>query len=347
MHRGNMNNKLPARPNLEHLKRQAKTLLAAIKNQDSDAIEVFAQHHPEKSPGDPKLADAQLVTARQNGFESWPKLVHHVDTLNQLEGTWRFESLEVGGNQSPAGMIESSKIVMNGDRFNTLSPEGDYLGEFAINIESNPKEIDIHFIEGPHAGQFCYGIFEFNGDDLTFCLGLVGAPRPTEFNTDANPMHALEHLRRETNEAPVKIANPNNVKDPEPNLGSADTEGFDIVSPELERLQGQWSAISVIRNGDPLPDNFMPHGKRVCKGNHVLVTFGSPMVNSLAKTHGERDIDYLIQAGPMKGQNHYGIYKIEGDIATFCSAEPGQARPTDFTSEPGSGHTLTRWKRKP
>ena len=344
-----MNKKLPARPNLEHLKGQAKALLTAIQNHESDAKTAFADFHPDKTLREPKLADAQLVTARKSGFESWPKLVHHVGTLRDLEGTWGFKSLVVGPNTIPTAMIASSKIVMNGDRFNTLSPEGDYLGEFAINVETNPMQIDIHFIEGPHAGQFCYGIFELNGDNLTFCLGLVGASRPAEFNTNASPMHALEHLVRESKDAKVTIANPSAANAPEPTITKSepvDTIGFDIVSPELERLQGEWIAISVVKNGEPLPANFLAFGKRVCKGNHVLVTFGSPMVDALAKTHGDRDVDYLIQGGPMKGQNQFGIYKIEGDVATFCMAEPGFPRPTDFTSEPGSGNTLTVWKKK-
>ena len=344
-----MNKKLPARPNLEHLKGQAKALLNAIQNHESDAKTAFVEFHPEKSLSEPKLADAQLVTARKSGFDSWPKLVHHVGTLRELEGTWTFKSLMVGSNTIPASMIASSKIVMNGDRFNTVSPEGDYLGEFSINVEMNPMQIDIHFIEGPHAGQFCYGIFEHNGDNLTFCLGLVGASRPAESNTNASPMHALEHLVRESKNATVTVANPSAAKAPEPATTKSepvDTIGFDIVSPELERLQGEWTALVVIKNGEPLPANFLAFGKRVCKGNHVLVTFGSPMVDALAKTHGERDIDYLIQGGPMSGRNQQGIYKITEEHATFCMAEIGNPRPTDFTSEPGSGNTLTVWKKK-
>jgi uncharacterized protein (TIGR03067 family) len=250
-----MTNKLPARPNLEHLKGQAKALLTAIQKQESDAKSAFLELHPDKTLRAPKLADAQLVTARQNGFDSWPKLVHHVETLRALEGTWGFKSLMVGASTIPAPMISNSKIVVNGDRFNTLSPEGDYLGEFAINIETSPKEIDIHFIEGPHAGQYSYGIFELNRDELTFCLGLVGASRPTEFDTNGLPMHALEHLIRETRDAPITIANPEAAKIAEPaqSIEEPDISGFDVVSPDLERLQGEWSALSVIKNGEPLP----------------------------------------------------------------------------------------------
>jgi len=53
---------LPARPNLEHLKNEAKDLVAAGKAA--------------------KLADAQRDLARDYGFPSWTKLKRHVDTLS-------------------------------------------------------------------------------------------------------------------------------------------------------------------------------------------------------------------------------------------------------------------------
>ena len=71
-----MSRELPARPNLEYLKQEAKDLLAARK------------------PGQPdwKLADAQHALARGYGFESWPKLKAHVTALPPLGsafvGTW-------------------------------------------------------------------------------------------------------------------------------------------------------------------------------------------------------------------------------------------------------------------
>ena len=56
-------------------------------------------------------------------------------------------------------------------------------GAFTIDVEQNPPRIDIEFIEGPEAGEWSYGIYRFDGDDLTFCLGLTGSPRPTRFSS--------------------------------------------------------------------------------------------------------------------------------------------------------------------
>src|ERR1700730_17720967 len=55
---------LPERPNLRHLKDQAKDLL--------------------KAGGAGSLTDAQFHIARLYGFASWPKLKAHVDSLEEL-----------------------------------------------------------------------------------------------------------------------------------------------------------------------------------------------------------------------------------------------------------------------
>ncbi len=66
-------------PDLEQLKRQAKELLEAFRNGDTDAITEVNAHYPGANPADFALHDAQLVLARSYGFESWPKLKAYVD----------------------------------------------------------------------------------------------------------------------------------------------------------------------------------------------------------------------------------------------------------------------------
>src|SRR5215469_9658519 len=55
---------LPERPNLRHLKDQAKDLL--------------------KAGGAASLTEAQFKIARQYGFASWPRLKAHVDSLQEI-----------------------------------------------------------------------------------------------------------------------------------------------------------------------------------------------------------------------------------------------------------------------
>ena len=71
-----MSRDLPVRPNLDHLKKQAKELLQTLKRQDSTA----------------QLADAQHALAREYGFASWPRLKAHVESEsaapNPFVGKW-------------------------------------------------------------------------------------------------------------------------------------------------------------------------------------------------------------------------------------------------------------------
>lgn len=71
---------LPAHPNLEQYKKQAKELLRACRADDADALRVLHAYHPRRQDGTRfALADAQLVIAREHGFESWPKFAAEIE----------------------------------------------------------------------------------------------------------------------------------------------------------------------------------------------------------------------------------------------------------------------------
>src|SRR2546430_13327163 len=77
---------LPSSPSLDHLKYQAKDLLNAHKAGSPGALARIREFHPklahkvghEVQAARFSLSDAQLVIAREYGFESWPTLKQHV-----------------------------------------------------------------------------------------------------------------------------------------------------------------------------------------------------------------------------------------------------------------------------
>jgi ankyrin repeat protein len=77
--------RLPPRPNLEQLRKQAKDLLVRYRTEDAAAIvEVQAfEHKPD--PLSFALNDAQRVLARAYGYESWSRLKAFVDGVNVQE----------------------------------------------------------------------------------------------------------------------------------------------------------------------------------------------------------------------------------------------------------------------
>jgi hypothetical protein len=82
---------LPSNPSLEHLKYQARDLLNAVTRGNPEAVARTREFHPrfarmsddEIRTSELSLADAQLVIAREYGFESWPRLKYHVEVSAQ------------------------------------------------------------------------------------------------------------------------------------------------------------------------------------------------------------------------------------------------------------------------
>ncbi|HSY34360.1 MAG TPA: ankyrin repeat domain-containing protein [Acidobacteriaceae bacterium] len=78
---------LPPKPNLEHLKHQAKDLLKQRAARMPEAAQTIREFHPRFGhAGDAevfgagfRLSDAQLTVARSHGFASWARMKRHVE----------------------------------------------------------------------------------------------------------------------------------------------------------------------------------------------------------------------------------------------------------------------------
>lgn len=357
---------LPTRPNLDHLRGQAKSLLDALKRKDAAAARTFITHLPAARGMTParvraagfRLADAQSVIARSNGFDSWPALARHVEALRALEGEWHFVALQVDGADMPAPAIASSRLLMDGDRFRMESPEANYDGIFSIDTTDDPMRIDIAFVDGPEAGNSSLGIFERSGDRLTMCLGLTGVQRPVAFATKPGSGHALERLKRASAARPARVTGgarmaraeaPPSAREAEP-VAAANPAAFNVpMTPLLRRLEGEWSAVQLIHDGEQMRADWLPFGSRTMTGNEMKVVFGGQVMAHARVRIDERAtpmaIDYLNLSGSAKGKVSLGIVDWVGDDARFLVAAPGQARPTSF-DKPGKGQTLSRWRRR-
>lgn len=81
---------LPSNPSLRQLRNQAKDLHQAYRAGEPNAIRRIGDLHPrfsgssqaEIAAAEIVLADAQLVIARELGFDSWPKLNTHIESLS-------------------------------------------------------------------------------------------------------------------------------------------------------------------------------------------------------------------------------------------------------------------------
>ena len=90
---------LPANPDLDHLRQQARALQQSVRAGDASAAERVSAHYPggvPEDPGDFPLSTAQLVVAREYGFTSWPKLKQYVDFATD----YGWDASTLGGRDS-------------------------------------------------------------------------------------------------------------------------------------------------------------------------------------------------------------------------------------------------------
>jgi Ankyrin repeats (3 copies)/Ankyrin repeat len=90
---------LPARPNLEHLKNQARTLQRQGLAADPEAFARFTALGITSTQ--PKLADALHVIARDYGFDTWPALKLHIETNSEDP----VEALTAAVKSNDAGVV--------------------------------------------------------------------------------------------------------------------------------------------------------------------------------------------------------------------------------------------------
>jgi hypothetical protein len=97
-----MSRDLPARPNLEHLKKQARELLAELQAQNPDA----------------QLADALHALARDYGYASWPKLKAYVESLPKeslFVGLWKADVARSTAHPASAFRMATIRFTIDGD----------------------------------------------------------------------------------------------------------------------------------------------------------------------------------------------------------------------------------------
>ena len=156
---------LPARPNLEQLKLQAKELLRAHRDGSIAAAARVAAHHP-RYAGTPvtevraatiALSDAQLVLAREYGFESWPALRARVQLGARIEAIAPHPRFPDALAALDAGAVDRLRELLRADpslvhaRTNLDPPYGYFSGatllHFVAGNPSRDRSLPVNVVE--------------------------------------------------------------------------------------------------------------------------------------------------------------------------------------------------------
>jgi uncharacterized protein (TIGR03067 family) len=133
----------------------------------------------------------------------------------------------------------------------------------------------------------------------------------------------------------------------------ADMANEELIRQDYERLTGTFTLVSGVVDGKPVPEEVRKKTILVTDHDKFTVSTGHEAGTSsrgtftIDPTKTPKTADSLQADGPDKGKTLLGIYEIIDDNhKRACWAPVGQPRPTEFTSEPGSGRILQIWERK-
>jgi uncharacterized protein (TIGR03067 family) len=104
----------------------------------------------------------------------------------EFEGEWSLVSAVMDGKPMEDSMVKWVKRITAGNQTTVMAgPQTMLKVEFTHDSSVTPGTIDYRVLAGSNKGKSQYGIYEFEGALLKFCLGAPSAPRPAEF--ESNP----------------------------------------------------------------------------------------------------------------------------------------------------------------
>lgn len=115
---------------------------------------------------------------------------------------------------------------------------------------------------------------------------------------------------------------------------------------DFETLEGTWAVVDhETQNGKANAQFIWNHSKLVIRGDRFGWTNPNDGTYKIDPTKTPKTIDYWLGSGKDPGNAWQGIYELNGDMFRDCMAPPGQPRPTDFSTPPGSGRIMQTFQR--
>lgn len=121
--------------------------------------------------------------------------------------------------------------------------------------------------------------------------------------------------------------------------------GDTATKSDLEGLQGDWTPVQMVVNGEALSADTLASIKLKIKGTEYFVETSDGQNQGSFKIQ-ESGRPRLMDVTTSDGAQLPAIYELTGDTFKACYAVNGGSRPTEFKSAEGSDHILAVYKRK-
>lgn len=245
----------------------------------------------------------------------------------RLEGYWAVESCVSNAAALKVSELEARRWrwTIRGNEIIWGREGQEWKLNFKIDRDQTPRQIDLTFLDGPHKGKTCPGIYEWDGKAPKPLKILIQDPggeagRPTSFEREAGSPTSQITLRPHPPVDPVK---------------------------ELAMFQGTWSwdysqpwtwpqpiGVGVAGGARKSEKRWVIEGDQITwvgrDGRRVYVSF------TIDPFKVPKEIEFKFLSGPHNGQKSIGIYESRGndDYCELCMTDPGAdaPRPTDFSA---------------
>lgn len=222
----------------------------------------------------------------------------------RLQGDWKMVSATLGGKPVSKEALRT-RLNIEENEFTLIGtgPNGKQMkskSRIKLNAAKSPRQID--FVRNGRVET--HGIYKLEGKRLTICIDHATQARPTKLES------------RPESECRLLV--------------------FERAS-DLDRLQGEWKLVAGKRRGKAAP----PDGPTITlavRGDTFTLKTGKRDEATRVRLHPEKSpkqIDFVDKNGKVTS---LGIYKLEGNKATFCFDE--RVRPATFESKTGTHVTL-------
>jgi uncharacterized protein (TIGR03067 family) len=149
------------------------------------------------SPPGSGIAVETLVRGKAAVKGKKAKVVEPSGPATEFEGEWQMLSGVMNGVAMDAATVAWVKRVTHGNQTSVIAgPQTMMKVEFAFDPSTSPANIDYLNLHGPSKGKRQQGIYRFDGDVLTVCVGAPGAARPAEFASTGGDGRTLTVWKR-------------------------------------------------------------------------------------------------------------------------------------------------------
>jgi uncharacterized protein (TIGR03067 family) len=125
----------------------------------------------------------------------------------------------------------------------------------------------------------------------------------------------------------------------------------EAIKKDRKQMEGTWRVITFEMDGEKAQAEQLEKRRSIYRADGTIIVQreGKTVTQGTTKidpTKKPKQSEATFTEGELQGKRVLAIYEIDGDHMKACYALPGQDRPTEFSSKPGSGHILITYKRE-